>query len=307
MARRQRDKPDIIDWQEMENDPGLKGNTTFMAPVVPISGVPGFGVPKSDVPDLPLGLFSDKQQRRVRPARNVQDGHTHTEQALYQAMYRLGTPITGTDRRRVTVGTRTLAAQACMSHSTCQSNLASLARKLAIIPEGQISQHTHGKTYTVLGFTEIMQRRRDAGMTHVCRVTKGVSLCGPDVPGFGVPDFNSGVPDLGNSGVPGFGTYIGNSQKEGEKEKTSSSSGVIPAAVAQHCGLALDDAAADRIIEECRKYDHDATEEEVAHFVTVKLDQMRDAPVKNWQGMLIKYVPLYFKPPATVLQMLRRG
>jgi hypothetical protein len=113
-------------------------------------------------------------------ARTVQDAHTVWEQALYEAMWRLG--ARGDDVRTVTAGYRTLARAAHQSDKAVSRNLETLEAKLAIetaAPED--THHRVGRTYRVYSFKAILERRRLAGMELVRRYRNAVSLSTVDM------------------------------------------------------------------------------------------------------------------------------
>lgn len=93
------------------------------------------------------------------------------------------------------------------------------------------------------------------------------------------------------------------------KTVTSSSSSIASSPLvveaARRSGIVLDDDAVRRIVFECRKIDRAATEDEMAYFVAVKLQQLRNRPIDNPIGLLIKAVPKYFETPATELHRFR--
>jgi hypothetical protein len=118
----------------------------------------------------------------MREARTVQDGHTHGEQLVYEALYRLARPYRA-DSRMITIGLRTLAPLVPISYNNCQANVRSLVRKLAV-EEAPGAKHNDGRTYIVYGEQAILERRRAARLTHVIRSTRGAVLV------------NSGAPEL---------------------------------------------------------------------------------------------------------------
>lgn len=125
--------------------------------------------------DIPLQA-SLYRPPRIRPAATVQDGHSLGEQAVYEAMYKTGTPFQG-ESRLLTIGLRSLAELCRLAYANCKANVRSLVRKLAI-QEGKSFSYTEGRTYIVYSYREILKRRRAAGLTHVVR-TKGVVFVDP--------------------------------------------------------------------------------------------------------------------------------
>jgi len=114
---------------------------------------------------------------KIRPAATVEEGHSLAEHAIYLAMYRAGKPYQGEDRI-LTTGLRTLAERVRMAYANCKANVRSLLQKLAIEEYGQGFSYTTGRTYIVYNETEVLKRRRAAGLTHVIR-TRGVAFVHP--------------------------------------------------------------------------------------------------------------------------------
>ena len=283
----------------------------------PDIGTPNAGTPDLNVPDLfvldldvpDLGILRSRRAPRPRLASRAQDGHSHAEQALYQALWSHGAPVPGTENRRITAGSRTIAGLASVAHSTCQANLKSLEAKLAIHCEGKRAQHTDGKTYLIYSYGAIMQRRAAAGLTHVLRTTKGVRLTGPDVPDLDVPDLdvpdldvpNAGTPDF-KSGTPNAGTLSkGTLNKQVNTESLSSEITVLSGVLARE-GAPLDDDAVRKLIAGCRAFDPTATVEEIAHFTLAKHRERRG---RATTGLLLRAVPKYFEGEAALVQEYR--
>lgn len=286
-----------------------------------ISGVPEIGIPKQEehqpsAAPLPLPQLP---KRRIREAVRVQDGHSLGEQAVYTALWNSGQPHTD-DCRRITIGYRTLSDLCGLSVNNCKANLQTLRRKLAI-EEIAAATRSRATTYLVYSYQAILRRRRQAGMTHVIKTKgvifvhletgapiSGVPYLNDSVPETCVPEIQSCIPVSTISGVPDSGTSIGNKKfiEESADKKPSSSAFPLVSAAAAKYGLALDDAAARRIVLRCQTFNENATEEEVAHFLEVKVTQLRNSRnVSNPVGLLIRAVPEYFSPPGTELQRFR--
>jgi hypothetical protein len=282
---------------------------------VPELPVPELPVPNLPVPELPVPELGAVFRPTSKPvyARTAQDGHTSGEQHLYAVMHRLASP-SADGHSRITIGTRSLAKLASTAHSTCQANLRSLQAKLSIECAGQQSdKQTDGQTWIVFGYVEILNRRREAGMTHVERCKGAVRFVPQGVPNLPVPEL--GVPELeisrsgtGSSGIPSLGTPVRKLLKESTKEieLTSSSERDVVSQRALLAGCVLDAAAAGRILDGCRAIDPQATAEEIAALVALKIgENHRNPNVRSRVGLLIKSVPKYFDPPATFVRELR--
>lgn len=157
---------------------------------LPVLSTPELGAPGLDAPALEAD-FVYRPPVKITPATSVQDGHTHGEQRVFDTLSRLAQPYQ--DARRIAIGIRSLARAVPMTYNNCLENVRSLIAKLAIevVPSSKISA---GQTYIIYGCTEILRRRRAAGLTHVIRRTKGVQLINPDAPALGAPVLNQGAP-----------------------------------------------------------------------------------------------------------------
>jgi hypothetical protein len=111
-------------------------------------------------------------------ARQAQDGHSHSEHAVYTALWDAAQPHTP-DARVVTMGFGAMSKLARLSLNNCRLNIRSLIRKLAIEEIGsEDCENKVGKTYLVYSGQTVMRRRKAAGLEWVVR-TKGVSFIDP--------------------------------------------------------------------------------------------------------------------------------
>jgi len=111
-------------------------------------------------------------------AKHIQDGHSHSEHAVYTALWEAGEPHTP-DARVVTMGFGAMSRLARLSLNNCRLNIRSLIRKLAIEEIGsEDCENKVGKTYLVYNSATVMKRRKAAGLEWVVR-TKGVSFIDP--------------------------------------------------------------------------------------------------------------------------------
>jgi hypothetical protein len=178
--------------EEFPEDGPMSGTTTIN------SGAPEFvvGGPvlNKDAPGVNEGppdfnegntVFTLPRVVKLREARSVHEGHTQGEQLVYETLWRNAKPYSG-GARILTIGIGRLAPLVPMTYNNCQSNLRSLARKLAI-EERPTARHNDGRTYIVYGDEDILQRRRAAGLTHVLRLTRSVRLVNPGDPYMGTP------------------------------------------------------------------------------------------------------------------------
>ncbi len=115
------------------------------------------------------------RRSRIRKASLVEDGHSLAEQAVYDALWKFGQPLTDGDRT-IRIGYHRLAQATRLSWVTVKANLRSLEKKLAIEVIGNENSATReGKCYRVYARAAILERRRLAGLEWVRR-TRGVEL-----------------------------------------------------------------------------------------------------------------------------------
>jgi hypothetical protein len=117
---------------------------------------------------------------RIREARSVQDAHTPAEHVLFQLLWKQGTEETPTTRL-VQAGLGDVSKWTGAHKTSCRAYLRALASKLAI-EEAETFDAAAGKegarVYRVYSAEAIIERRRNAGFTHVIR-TGAVSFVDP--------------------------------------------------------------------------------------------------------------------------------
>jgi hypothetical protein len=291
----------------------LLGASGLDAPFLeaPESTAPGLSAPELGEAVTDLRRFVYKEAPRPRPWTTAQDGHTHAEQNLYQAMYSRGKPMAGSNTRGLVIGVRTLAKLVPMAYSNCHANLRSLIEKLAI-EERPAQRYTDGRLFIIYTYDEILRRRRAAGLTHVLKRTRGVTLVNPGALNKGAPEvnsgainqgagaFNAGAPWLGNEGAPALGATIRN--KESEVGTTSS---IVTASILREFGF-VDDDAIQTLIRKCRENAPDATNEEIAELGTTTAQRVvRMRNIDNPVGLLIEQTAKCFMGES--FRMFRRA
>jgi hypothetical protein len=112
------------------------------------------------------------------PARQVQDGHSHSEHAMYTALWEASEPHSP-EARVVTMGFGAMSRIVRLSLNNCRLNIRSLIRKLAV-EEWKAAECDRkiGKTYLIYNTNAILRRRKSAGLEWVIR-TRGVSFVDP--------------------------------------------------------------------------------------------------------------------------------
>lgn len=279
----------------------------------PITSAPETGALETTPP-------SRRRPPRLREAHTVQDGHSHGEQAVYDALYRSARPYQGDEIRLLTIGYRTLAERSRMAYSNCKLNVRSLVEKLAIEPVGDFS-YTDGTTFLVYGYREVLRRRRAAGLTHFIR-QRGVTFVDPatgreltgrtkgktSAPVLSAPgslDFGemsaletvkTSAPDTIKTSALISGAHIRNTPKEENRQSSTTDDRRAVIQALRTLIPTVDDEAADHLITACREHAPDATTEEICHFIAAKGEHvLRRREVRNPVGLLQVAVPKCFQ------------
>jgi hypothetical protein len=278
---------------------------------LPVIDTPAWRHPKQEAG------FGNKRLYRCTLA---QDGHSHTEEALYQALWRSGSPESD-DTRLTIMGYGEMAKRVRLSFNNTKYACQRLIAKLAIEEVArEVSDRRQGKTYRVFSYRAILEHRKEAGLEWVIR-NKGVEFVSPllasappitdplpvideNAPITGTPTLSiSGRGSLSISGRGSLsitGTPLGNSfRKASRKEETSSSSSPDAASILQALsdyGQPDDDVAA-TLLSRCRIVVPDCSVTEIVHFVHQKgalIRQDRSGRITSPMGFLLTAVPKCF-------------
>lgn len=246
------------------------------------------------------------QNRKIRKCRLSQDAHSAGEETLYRILWEEGKPVSANPlgSRTVRIGYAELANRARMHKANVRLNLASLAAKLAIEQSGDFSSRDMiAKSYRVLSYKEILERRRAAGLEYVIR-QKNVIFVTPT----GVPIELPGLPQTKKGkNRPQYDTQpvsdphpVGESLPDSDT-RTGSENGfdlqadMACVSKAMNTYWTVDDAATDQLIRACRKIRPDAEAEEIAYFVREKLELTRtNRNITNPVGLILATVPQSF-------------
>lgn len=324
---------------------------------IPLSGIPDSGVPNSTIPvtgipniarapsDNEKGTpetgipFSDKPLSdtqipstayppavshpvtRIRRASLAQDGHSFGEQALYDALWQHAHPHDA-ETRIITIGYHRMSGLARLTVNNCKANIQSLIQKLALDEVASFT-HSQGRTYLVYSYAAILQRRRDAGLTHFIK-SRGVAFVDPDtgesviarthhksgipvsgtplsgIPDSGIPEGGeSGIPQSGESGIPQSGgppysKVIRNNTRNTTTTTNESAPPELIRGLRQLVAF-LDDEAASVLWRQCRRHAADCTPEEVLHFTRGKAAVFSSGKIQNPTGFLLAVVPKCFE------------
>jgi len=151
VARHSRNSEEILDWEELEQAPNVRGAFSFLAipgQVVNIDrnsdAQQGPGTPpqlttvditstvdKTSTVETLRPQYQTGRPYRVHRCSSVQDGHSHGETILYDILWRLGTG-SSKEYREVTIGWDCMAREARMSDKAAKRNLTQLISKLAV-------------------------------------------------------------------------------------------------------------------------------------------------------------------------------
>jgi hypothetical protein len=116
---------------------------------------------------------------KARQAVSAEEGHSHTEQHVYEALWGQAA-VYDRDSRVLTIGFGAMSHLVRLSLNNCRLNIRSLIRKLALeeLRSEQCEQKV-GKTYRIYNSASILRRRKMAGLEWVIR-TKGVMFVDPN-------------------------------------------------------------------------------------------------------------------------------
>lgn len=120
-----------------------------------------------------------KRRFAIRETRSAADAHTRAEQHVYERLWEIATPYDEVSRT-VTIGFGVMANLVGLSESNARINLRSLLAKLAIDEIAEYNcERSQGRTYRIFHETEILRRRREAGLRWYMRRTLAVVFVDP--------------------------------------------------------------------------------------------------------------------------------
>jgi hypothetical protein len=243
--------------------------------------------------------FGNKKIRRCTLA---QDGHSHTEEALYQVLWRSG-KLENDDARLTVMGYGEMSKRVRLSFNNTKAACHRLISKLAIEEVArEVSDKRQGKTYRVFSYRAILDRRRASGMEWVIR-NKGVEFVTPSIlrPSISgtlpvidrVPETSTGTVSKTGRGTPSeTGTLIEKSFRKDLRE--SSSPDIVSLIQALSDYGQPDDDVAHNLLARCRAVAPDCAPAEIIHFLHEKgnlIRQDRTRRITNPVGFLLTAVP----------------
>jgi hypothetical protein len=275
----------------------------------------------TDVSSPPVLPNLTTASRRVHRAVLVQDGHSITEQALYELLWKLGKNVDSDSYRIVQIGQSKLSETFKMTTRNLVPALERLVQKLSIEELKGFDRRTRtARTWKIYSYKSILERRKKAGLEWVVK-DKGVHFVtapatyerSPDIPS---PDVFETSPDVtspdglnqspdgasvvhldrspdGASETSGDGTSSRNTREFSFREKTTTSS-EIAAALRKYLGHS-DDVAVRRIETDCRKAYPEATVEEIVRFIQERgIQYTKSKSAQNAMALLFWAIPQAF-------------
>ncbi len=281
------------------------------------AGTPGKGLPQKGTPGQYYAPLSNiPARRKILPALEAQDGHTHGEESLYQALWKEARPY-DKEIRIVTIGYRQMSTVARLTVNNCKANIQSLISKLAVEEFSSFS-HSQARTYLIHSYKNILRRREAAGLTHVIR-TRGVVFVDKQTgeaktervrdrvgaPFSGVPHSTQdkegtpekgspGVPSLSESGVPLSAAYPYRQKIRQEIDTTTNEWPLELGQGMRQLGYLLDHEAVALLWQKCRSEVDDCTVGEVLHFVRARSGILRSQRTENTTGLILHAIPKCF-------------
>jgi hypothetical protein len=239
------------------------------------------------------------RQQKIRRAVVAQDGHSSGEQLLYLSLWNAARPESP-DTRLISIGYNGMSYLCKLERSNCKKNVHSLIEKLALeVTRAHQAASSTGTTYRIFSYSEILRRRKAAGLIWVIR-TSGVRFVNPmgDLPTPPIRDSTTAPVSESHTGAIGntptapvceIPIHLGKDRKASE---TRSSSSVIYEALSQFGSV--DDDVLQRLIESCHSAATDCTDEEIVHFIREKGAMVRAGRISNPLGFLLPAVPKCF-------------
>jgi hypothetical protein len=253
---------------------------------------------------------SSYEAKRVQRVAVAQQSMSLGEERVYQAIWhaRPGEGVIQINRRvkSFSMGYDRLARLTRLNEKSIRDIIPKLIyKKILEIVKREDSWSRTGRTYHIYSYEEILDRQRAAELCYVVKngraveFVRNIDLRVPvstvgQTPTVGaaptVPSTTTAtVGDPGPAAVGHTPTPLDNDRQ------SSHSSSLVRTALSQY--TTVDDAAIRRIINACKNYAPDCTENEIAHFIHEKsvFVTMRGSSIKNPMGHFIATVPPCFE------------
>jgi hypothetical protein len=155
--------------------PPLKLDPIKLTPTPNLIGASTIG---SDIKSSPLPGLRERRFA-IREMKRYQDAHTRAEQHVYECLWDNAHSHDEVSRA-ITIGFGAMAKLVGLSESNARINLRSLIAKMAVEEIAQYNcEQSVGRTYRIFCDTEIMRRRREAGLVWYMRRTLAVVFADP--------------------------------------------------------------------------------------------------------------------------------
>jgi hypothetical protein len=291
--------------------PPSQEGTTITTPVITTPVVMGAHAP-STMKDGDAAIQKSVRPYNVHRCCLAQDGHSRSEQLIYDILWKSGKPepLDDTFRfARISMNELAEIPALRMTQKNLRIALQRLVEKLSI-EEAQAfnPKAKSARVWKVFSYKSILERRRLAGMEWVVR-DRGVRFVDKTTPVITTPvviGADITTPVITTKTTPVITgqttgvvmrphTLLGLNIREEHKETTSSSFPCVTAAFLAALGRADDNAVA-RIVTACRAVVPDATEEEISHFLRTEAARFYKNPrIHNLSGLMITQVPKCFE------------
>jgi len=265
---------------------------------------PDIKIPVITTPGITAPVVSPARPYNVHRAVLAQDGHSHTEQLLYDILWRSAKSAgQGDAYRLVQIPQSELAAAMRMTTKNLRIALDRLVEKLAIEELQTFDRGTRvARTWKVYSYKSILERRKAAGMEWVIR-DRGVRFIDPgSIPvkptRVVMPEtlITTGVKSTELTPVGGIQTtavkttspLLGQaSSAEHRRMSTAAAPPLVATAIIDVFGF-VDDDALKMLVRKCRDNAPDATDQEIAELGAMTARRlMRMRNVDNHIGLLI--------------------
>ena len=264
-------------------------------------------VPRGETPGV-HDVTPGRGRSRVRRCTLAQDGHSLGEEAIYQVLWRSGRAETSdpTSARLIRMGAADLGYRVNMAKKNVRLNISRLFEKLSLeVVEDFETVSSQARLYRVFSYRQILERRRAAGLEYVLR-NKGVVFC--------TADGNELVSSPAYVTTPGDETYRPAAPPLSRNVRKKRLSQVNPqqqdpvsftpeevasvSAELNRCWL-VDEAAAEQLLQACRRFRPDCTTEEIGCFISQKVDLViQSGKIQNPTGFVLSTVPQCFQGSA---------
>jgi hypothetical protein len=259
-----------------------------------------------------INLIPGRGRSKVRRCVLAQDGHSLGEEAIYQALWRTGTPESADPQSSRTnrLGAAEIGFKVNMAKKNVRQKISRLFEKLAIeILEDFGTVNSQARLYRIFSYKQILERRRAAGLEDVLR-NKEVVFCNQDgdqivlspvnVSSSGGNTLIRPAPPKKRRVAPKFTSNPIYPEVPPQEEKLSDDTSDLQIIIdALNRYWPVDQAAAVQLLRDCRRVRPDARADEIAFFVHEKLDLARtNRNITNPTGLIIATVPQSFVGPS---------